>query len=209
MSGAGVHRSGTPRGATARAAGATVVLAGVLRAVPHVRVLGGLAAAAAAVATGALLGGHRGAVLALQASTVLVAGVALALIDEPRDALQALPTSLPRRRALVLAVGLPLLAAAWAALLHGGGSSGAEAAALSVQCAAVVALSLGIGALTGAPTLGIAGVALAFGTGRIAFGDQLFPAGTEAARWAGAAGWWLAAAGAGTALLIAGSRDPA
>jgi hypothetical protein len=109
----------------------------------------------------------------------------------------------------VLAAGLPALALLWALLLVMGGADRVEAAALTLQLTAVTSVALGLGARDGDPARAVAGVALAFGAGRILFGAQLFPAGTEAAHWAGARGWWAGAACAGLALLAAAGRDPA
>jgi hypothetical protein len=189
---------------------ATVTLGALCRAVPRRPLL--LAAGAAPVAVAGVVGlggGHRGAILALQASTVALAGAAVTLLDEPRGLLDALPTTRARRRALVLGAGLPALAALWVLLLVVGGADRDEAAALTVQLAAVTCVALGLGARDGDPARAIAGVALAFGAGRVLFGAQLFPAGTEAAHWMGARGWWTAAACAGLLLLAIASRDAA
>jgi hypothetical protein len=184
-----------------------ITLRALARAAPRGPVAAALAAAPAAVVLGVALGGHRGAILALQASTVALAGAAVTLLREPRAALDGLPTTLATRRALLLAAAAPVLALVWSALLALGGAGRAEASALTLQLAAVTALALGLGARGGDPARALAGVALAFGAGRVLFGPQLFPAGTEAAHWAGARGWCVGAACAGLALLAAGSRD--
>jgi hypothetical protein len=181
------------------------VLGALARAVPRGPILLGTGAALAGVAAAAGLSDHRGAVLALQASTVALAGAAVTLLDEP--ALDAVPTTLARRRALLLGAGLPLLALVWMALLAVGGVSGEEAPVLTLQLAAVTSLALGLGARGGDPVRALVGVALAFGIARVLFGPQLFPAGTEAAHWDGAARVWAGAAGAGLLLLAVFSRD--
>ena len=184
-----------------------VVLAAVARAVPRPPILLCCGAALAGVATISQLAGHRGALVALQASTIALAGATVTLLAEPPAALDAVPTTLARRRALLLSAAVLPLALLWIALLTIGGADGGEAFALSLQLAAVTALSLGLAARGGDPGRALAGVALAFGAGRILFGPQLFPAGTEAANWSGATGWWAGAACAGLALLAASSRD--
>jgi hypothetical protein len=190
---------------------ATVLLGALARAVPRTPILLAASAALGGVVALAELGGDRGAVLALQASTVALAGAAVTLLQEPRGALDAVPTTRARRRALVLGAGLPPLALFWMALLvvAGIGFGGPEAAALTLQLTAVTALALGLGARGGDPARAVAEVALVFGVARVLFGPQLFPAGTEAARWAGARGWWAGAACVGAALLAAFSRDAA
>jgi hypothetical protein len=193
---------------TARSA--LVTLGALCRAVPRRPFTLAAGAAVVAVAgTAQLGGGHRAAILALQAATVALAAAAVTLLDEPPGLLDALPTTRGRRRALVLAAGLSALALLWAGLLEVGGAAGDEAAALSLQLAAVTAVSLGVGARGADPARAVAGVALAFGAGRVLFGAQLFPAGTEAAHWAGARGWWAGATGAGLLLLMLASRDAA
>jgi hypothetical protein len=188
---------------------AAVLLGAQARAVPRTPILLATGAALAGVVAVSALGGDSAPLVALQASTVAIAGAAVTLLEEPRAALDALPTTRARRRALVLAGGLPLLALLWMALLAVGGVDAAEASALTLQLVAVTAVALGLGARGGDPARVVAQVALAFGAGRILFGPQLFPAGTEAAHWAGARGWWAGAACAGVALLVAGSRDVA
>lgn len=188
---------------------AATALGALARAVPRRPVLLATGAALGAVALAVTVGGHRAAIAALQGSTVALAAVAVALLDEPRAALGALPTTLARRRALLLSAALPPLALLWMALLALGGVGGAEADALTVQLTAVVALALGLAARGGDPERALAGVALAYGAGRVLFGPQLFPAGIEAAHWAGARGWWVGAACAGLALLAVFSRDAA
>jgi hypothetical protein len=182
-----------------------VTLGALARAVPRAPIGLCAGAALAGVAAGSQLGGQRGAVLALQASTVALAGAAVTLLDEPRGALGGVPIGLARRRMLLLTAAVPPLALLWLAMLALGGIGGGEAGALTLQLAAVSALALGFGARSGEPGRALAGVALAYGTARILFGPQLFPAGTEAARWSGA---WAAAACAGLLLLAAFSRDP-
>jgi hypothetical protein len=185
-----------------------VTLGALVRAAPRAPVLLCTGAALAGVAIAAALGGHRGAVLALQASTVALAGAAVTLLEEPRAALAGVPTTLARRRALLLSAALPPFAVLWAALLALGGADGGETQALTLQLAAVTSLALGLGARTGDPARALAGVALAYGAGRILFGPELFPAGTEAAGWSGATAWWAGAVCAGLALLAAASREP-
>ena len=190
---------------------AAVLLGAQARAVPRMPVLLAAGAALAGVALLSGVTGPRGTLLALQASTVALAAAAVTLLDEPRAVLDALPTTRARRRAAALAAGLPPLALLWVVLLAVGGlgSGGPEASALTLQLVAVTALALGLGARGGDPAHAVAEVALAFGAGRIFLGPQLFPAGTEAAHWAGARGWWAGAAGLGIALLVAFSRDAA
>jgi hypothetical protein len=187
----------------------TVTLGALARAVPRVPVLLCTGAALAGVVAVAELGGHRAAIVALQASTVALAGAAVTLLEEPRAALGGVPTSLARRRALLLSAALPLLALLWLALLALGGTDGGEARALTLQLAAVTGLALGFAGHGGDPARALAGVALAYGAGRILFGPQLFPAGTEAAAGqAGTAVLWAGAACAGLLLLAASSREP-
>jgi hypothetical protein len=190
---------------------AAVLLGAQARAVPRMPVLLATGAALGGVVVLSEITGERGAILALQASTVALAGAAATMLDEPRAALDALPTTRARRRAWTLVAGLPPLALLWIVLLAvaGIGPGGAESAALTVQLVAVTALTLGLGARGGDPARAVAEVALAFGVGRVLFGPQLFPAGTEAAHWAGARGWWAGAACLGVALLVAFSRDAA
>jgi hypothetical protein len=185
-----------------------VTLGAVARAVPRGPVLLCAGAALAGVTAGTALGGHLGAILALQASTVALAGAAVTLLQEPRAALDGVPTTLAHRRALLLSAALPAFALLWLALLTLGGAGGSDAEALTLQLAAVTALALGFGARGGDPARALAGVALAYGTGRILLGPQLFPAGTEAPGWSGAAALWAGAACAGLLLLAASSREP-
>jgi hypothetical protein len=186
----------------------TATLGALARAVPRTPVVVCAGAALGGVAALSALGDHRVALVALQASTVALAGIAVTLLEEPRAALGGVPTTLARRRALLLSAAVPPLALLWLALLALGGSTGDEAWALTLQLATVVSLALGFGALGGDPARALGGIALAFGAGRILCGPELFPAGTEAARWSGAAPLWAGAAGAGLLLLAAYSREP-
>jgi hypothetical protein len=164
--------------------------------------------AAAVVGVGAVsaLAGERDALVALQASTIALAGAAASLLDEPRAALDALPTTVARRRALLLAGALPLMGLVWCGMLSGAAVGSAQAGLLTLQLVAVVALALGLGA-RGDVARAVAGVGLAFGVARVVLGPHLFPAGPAAAHWISARGWWAGAACAGLALLVGASRD--
>jgi hypothetical protein len=181
-------------------------LAVLVRAAPRRRVLAATGCAAVAVATTSMLAGQRASIAALQVSTVALAGAAVTLLQEPCTMLDALPTTRARRRALLLAFSLPLLALAWLALLAIAGVGGAQAGALTLQLAAVAGLALGLAGRGGDPARALVGVALAYGAARVLLGPELFPAGTEATRMAGAGGMWLGVACAGLALLVVSSR---
>ena len=68
------------------------MIGALLRAVPRAPILVLTGSAVVGVVTVSSLAGHDGALVAVQASTVALGGAAVALIDEPRGALDAVPT---------------------------------------------------------------------------------------------------------------------
>ena len=177
------------------------MIGALLRAVPRAPIVLLTGSAVVGVVTVSRVAGADGALVAVQASTVALAGAAVTLIHEPRGVLDAVPTRLARRRTLLLAAGVPPLALVWLGLLALAGVDGDYVAALTLQLATVTSLALAAGARGGDPAASLAAVAIAFGAGRILFGPQFFPAGMETARW------WLAAGCAGLLWLAAFSRD--
>jgi len=173
------------------------VIGTLVRAAPRAPILWLSATAVTAVALAAAIIGDDGALVALQLSIVALAAAAVFVLEEPP--LPAVPVSKAHRRVLLLAAGLPVLGLVWLALLRLGGVDAHEAGALTLQLATVTALSLAAGSVTP--------VALAFCCGRLIFGPGYFPAGTEAAGWSGATGWWAGAACAGLLWLAVTSRD--
>ena len=146
---------------------ALVVLGALVRAVPRAPVAGLTGVALVAVPAVAWLGGHRGAIAALQASAVALAGVAVTLLQQPRGATDAAPVTIARRRALLLGAALGPFALLWIALLALAGVDGGEARALTLQLAAVTSLALGLGARGEDPARALAAVALTFGACRV------------------------------------------
>jgi hypothetical protein len=175
-----------------------VLLGALVRAAPWgaVGVLAG--SAFAGVAAVAALGSAAAALLAVQAATIPLAGIAVLLL--PDRSPEAMPTTLARRRALLLGAASVPLALLWLALLALAGASSAEAGALSRQLAAVTALALAIAARGGDPVQAVTGVALAFAAARGVFGPSLLTLD-------GAPAWWLPATAAGLLALAGASRD--
>jgi hypothetical protein len=173
------------------------VIGTLVRAAPRAPILLLSATAVIAVASAATIIGDDAALVALQTSIVALPAAAVLALDEPP--LAAVPVSRVRRRAWLLAAALPALSLVWLALLRLGGVDAHEAGPLTLQLVTVTALSLAAGSVTPA--------ALAFCAGRVIFGPRFFPAGTEAASWSGATGWWAGAACAGLLWLAVTSRD--
>ncbi|WP_028066312.1 hypothetical protein [Solirubrobacter soli] len=175
-----------------------VVLGALVRAVPRGPVAALAGSAVAGVGVVSALWSAPAESLALQAATIPLAGVAVTLLQEP--ALDALPTTLARRRVLLLGAALVPLAALWLALLALTATAWVDARVLTLQLAAVTSLALGLAARGGDPVAVVAGVALAFAAARGLLGPPLL-------RTDVSAGWWLAATAAGLLALAAFSRD--
>jgi hypothetical protein len=176
-----------------------VVLGALARAVPRGAVALPAAVAVVGVGVAGAVGSGRTGLLALQLATPALAGSAVALLQEP-GAPDAVPTTLARRRGLLLGAAAVPLVALWVVLLALAGAGSADAGALTWQLAAVTSLALGLGARGGDPVQVVAGVTLAFAAARGLTGPSLLTTDVTAL-------WWIGAIGAGLLALAAFSRD--
>ena len=109
------------------------------------------------------------------------------------------------RRCSLLGAALAPFALVWLALLRLGGADADEAARADAAARDGDALALGSALAAGSRPRAVARRVPS--AAAASFGPEFFPAGTEAAGWSGAAGWWAGAACAGLLLLAAFSRD--
>ncbi len=180
----------------------------VLRGLPRTQLAGGAIAALALVWLMPVLPGGAPTIVALQYAAVALSLALAQILDEPgADTVAAVPATLALRRGLTFAVAMPMLVAVWAGLLALGGAHGASAGAVTLQLAALVLLTLALGAAWAArrPVAGPL-VALAFLTACIAAPEwALRP---DFGEWRWNAIWIGLTAGALVLLLLTGC-DPA
>ena len=180
----------------------TTLALALLRAAPKRPALSG--GAIAAVAVLAANSPQRTAVALQLAALALAAGVAPLLVEEPHEA-DATPTSRPRRRLVLSALCLPLLALTWLGLLQ---LAGGTAVLVTAQLAALVALAAAAAALSDG-ALGVIVVAVGFAGARVLAPERLFPAAPGDPHWSAALACWAALAVLGVLALAVASRDPA
>lgn len=187
---------------------AVALVPAVLRGLPRMQLAGGAIAAVALVSLLPQLPGGGPAIVALQYAAVTLSLALAPILDEPwRETANAAPAPLALRRALTLAVVAPMLVAVWAALLWLGGTHGASAGALTVQLAALVLLTLALGAAWAARR-SVAGplVAVAFLVAAVA--APAWAMSPDFGEWRWDAIWIGLTAGALALLLLSGG-DPA
>jgi hypothetical protein len=183
---------------------------GLLRALPRRQLGLGVLSALAIVA---LLDRTSSGADALQAGALTLSLALAAILDDPAaETAGATPPSLLVRRALTLALALPVVAIAWLALVWIGAEGSSRSGALTLQLAALVLVTLALATVLphGSQLAGPL-VVLTFLTGLAAAGASTAVAWTLAPhpgdeRWI--ATWAAVSATAGLALLLA-SRDPA
>jgi len=178
-----------------------------LRALPRVQLLAGTSAAFVALW---LVAGSDGEqmIAALQYAALMLSLAVATILDEPAGrTVAAVPPTLICRRSLTIALVVPGLVLAWTALVALGGVTGQTAAALTLQLAALVLLTLALGArLTSGGTIAGPLVALAFLGAQVTAPAWVIS--PDFGEWRWDALWVGLAAGALLGLALA-SRDPA
>ena len=179
----------------------TTLALALLRAAPKRPALSG--GAIAAVAVLAANSPQRTAAALQLAALALAAGLAPLLVEEPHEA-DATPTTRARRRLVLAAVCLPVLALAWLGLLQ---LAGGTAVLVTAQLAALVALAAAAAAISDGA--GVIVVALGFAGARVFAPERLFPGAPGDPHWSGALVCWSVLAVLGVLALALASRDPA
>jgi hypothetical protein len=154
-----------------------------------------------------------GSSMSLQAGALMLSLALATVLDDPAaETAGATPSTLLVRRALTLALALPVVAIAWAALVWIGSDGPSRSAALTLQFAALVFVTLAVAAVLpsgsqlGGPLVALTVLtALVAASASTAVSWTLMPHPGDG-RWV--ATWTALAATAALALLLA-SRDPA